>query len=70
MNTLANRIIMDAFVSFMVIIVAWLVFTRYRSRRKKLIDLTKQQQNIDDKIKKAIRQSESTPKRPTANNSD
>ena len=70
MNTLVNRIVMDAFVIFLGIIVIWFIVARFKSRRKKLIDLTKQQQTIDDKIKKAIQKSESTPKRSTANNSD
>ena len=61
---------MDAFVIFLGIIVIWFIVARFKSRRKKLIDLTKQQQTIDDKIKKAIQKSESTPKRSTANNSD
>ena len=66
MNTLANRIVMDAFVIFLGIIVIWLIVVRFKSRRKKLIDLSKQQQTIDDKIKKAIRQPEPTQKRSTA----
>ena len=70
MQAVDNRIIMDAFVIFMVIVVAWLVFARYQSQKKKLSELIKQQNIIEDRIEKAVLKSESTQKRSTANNGD
>ena len=70
MQTIDNSIIINAFVFLLVIVVIWFLVKRYQSRRKELIDLTKQQHIIDDKIKKAIQQSEPTTKKSTADNGD
>ena len=70
MYSLDNRIIMDAFVIFLGIMVIWFLVTRYQSRRKKLTELIKQQDIMEDRIKKAIQQSEPTTRKSTADNGD